>query len=806
MKSETRVVVIGGGIVGVAVLYHLCKLGWTDVVLLERKQLTAGSTWHAAAGFHSMNGSLNMARLQAYTIEMYKEIEQISGQDVGLHITGSVTCAATPERWEFLKSLWAVNQTLGIESHLISPDEIRQRTCLIDTSGLLGGLYDPNDGYLDPYGATHAYAKAARLLGADVHVNTEVTGLTQNSDNSWLVQTNQGTIKAQHVVNAAGLWAREIGQMVGLRIPLIPYEHHYIVTEAIKTLEAQQQESAVVVDLDGEIYVRQEQSGVLYGVYEAGAKPWAVDGTPLAWGESELLPDRLDDLLETLQKGFERFPLVADAGMKRIVNGPFTFTPDGNPLIGPVRGIANYWLACGCMAGFSQCGGMALALAQWMIYGEPEEDVFAMDIARFGNFATQAYTLSTSRQFYEWRFRVPFPNESWPAGRPAKTYPIYDLQKQAHAVFADRFGVEIPMWFAESAEEARDVPSFKRPNSFARIGEECAAASRNVGILDASSFAKYEIQGTGARDWLDRLLATQIPQPGRARLAVMLSDAGFIHGDLTLMCLEEERFVLTGSGQLQEWHMRWFEGFLPAAGVSVKNVTDEVLCLSLMGPKSREVLSQLTRQDVSAGAFGFLGVREMDIGLAPAWVARVSLSGELGYEIYLPALYQRSVYQQLMTAGKDHGIRNIGIRALLSMRLEKGFGIWGREFSPDYTPAMNDMNRFIDYDKNTDFVGRNAVLEASNQVPSRRLCLLEVDAGDTDVSGFEPVFHGQKRVGYATSGGYGYRTGMSLALAYIDSEQLDDSAVYEVHIAGENRPARWLANIPYDPQGKLMRS
>ena len=805
MKSDAKVVVIGGGIVGVAVLYHLCKLGWKDAVLLERKQLTAGSTWHAAAGFHSLNGSLNMARLQAYTISMYREIEEISGQDVGLHITGAVTCASTSERWEFIKSLWAFNQTIGIESHLVTPEEIRDLTCLIDTSQLIGGLFDPSDGYLDPYGATHAYAKAARLAGAAVHVNTEVTGLRQNGDGTWLVATTQGAIHAEHVVNAAGLWAREVGTMAGVRIPLVPYEHHYIVTESIPRLERQARESAVVVYLDGEIYVRQEHTGLLYGVYEPGARPWAVDGTPLSYGESELLPDRLDDLIESLEKGFKRFPLVANAGMKRVVNGPFTFTPDGNPLIGPVRGVDNYWLACGCMAGFSQCGGMALALAQWMIDGEPEEDVLAMDVARFGDFSTQAYTLETSKQFYEWRFRVPFPNESWPAGRPSKTYPIYDLQKKAHAVFAGMYGVEVPMWYAGSVDEAVDIPSFKRPNSFDAVGEECLAAANGVGVLDASSYAKYEIRGPAAEPWLDGLLATELPGSGCARLAVMLSPKGRIYGDLILMCLDEERYMLTGSGPLQEWHMRWFEQNLPASGVTVSNVTDDLLCLGLVGPKSRDVLASLTRTDVSGEAFRFLNVRQMEVGLAPVTVARLSLTGELGYEIYMPALYQRSVYEKLMEAGKDYGIRNIGVRALLSMRLEKGFGIWGREFSPDYTPAMNEMKRFIAYDK-VAFVGRQAACDERDKAPPRHLCLMELDADDTDATGFEPVWRDDRNVGFVTSGGYGYRTEKSLALAYLASGQIDESADYGIYIMGEKRPARLLPMVPYDPTGKKMRS
>ncbi len=804
MKTETKAVVIGGGIVGVAVLYHLTKFGWKDVVLLERKQLTAGSTWHAAAGFHSLNGSPNMSRLQAYTIQMYKEIQEISGQDTGLHITGAVTTASRPETYDFIKAIWGLNQTLGIDSELIGPEEIAKHTRLIDTETVIGAVYDKHDGYLDPYGATHAYAKAARINGAEVYQQTMVEALRQRGDGSWDVITDKGVIHAGHVINAAGLWAREVGEMAGVKLPLMPYEHHYLVTENIRELEEQDQESAVVGDMDGEIYVRQEHTAALYGVYESNPKPWAVDGTPWDYGENDLLPDRLDDLANTLVEGFKRFPLVAEAGIKTIINGPFTFTPDGNPLVGPVRGVDNYWVAAGCMAGFSQCGAIGLALAQWMIDGEPEEDVFSMDVARFGDFATAAYTLKTSTQFYERRFNVPFPNEVWPAGRPLKTTPIYDLQKDKNAVFAPLYGLEVPLWFAPEGEKAEDDPSFYRANAFEPVGEECRAVAEGVGVFDASAFAKYEISGPGAGAWLDRLLASKLPNAGRARLAVMLSGKGFIMGDLTLMRLSAERYMLTGSGSLQEWHMRWFERYLPAAGVQLRNVSDELLCLSLAGPRARDTLAKVTRADVTDEALKFLDVKQMETGMAAATVVRMSLTGEQGYEIYVPALYFRSLYLNLMQAGEEFGIRDFGARALLSMRLEKGFGIWGREFSPDYTPSMNEMHHFIDYEK-ADFIGREAALAEREAAPTRQLVTLSVEVDKADAIGFEPIFKNGRKTGYVTSGGYGYRTEKSLAMAYLESAQVDAEANYEVLILGDRYPARLLTEAAYDPSGARMR-
>ncbi|MBI4883406.1 MAG: GcvT family protein [Actinobacteria bacterium] len=810
MKDEARVVVIGGGIVGVAVLYHLTKLGWNDVVLVERKQLTAGSTWHAAAGFHSLNGSLSMARLQAYSIQTYDEVEAISGQDVGMHRTGSVACAATPEWWDFLKVVSELNRTLGIESYLIDGDEVPKHSRIIDASQVIGALVDPADGYLDPFGATHAYAKAARLAGAEVYQQTLVTALQRNDDDTWNVVTDQGTIHAEHVVNAGGLWAREVAAMAGHRVPLVPYEHHYLVTEPLAEIRAQTSESMTTVDLDGGIYVREEVGGLLFGVYEHGPTPWSLGGTPWTYGESELLSPRLDALAPTLEHAFRRFPLMQNAGIKNVVNGPFTFTPDGNPLVGPVRGLPNYWLACGCMAGFSQSGGIALALAQWMITGEPDGDTFAMDPARFGSFANDAYALETSTQFYEWRFKVPFPNEPWPAGRPAKTTPIYDLQLQAGGVFAAMAAVEVPMWFARAGEVAHDIPSFSRGNNFAAVAAEVGRATSAAGLIDISSYSKFEVSGPGARAWLDSLLASTLPSAGRGRLAVMLSDRGSIIGDFTLFCLPSpldgsERFLLTGSGPVQEWHMRWFHRYLPAPGVTVRNVTDELMGVAVVGPRSRDVLQRLTRHDLSAAAFTFMSVAEMDIGRAPAIVDRVSLTGELGFEVWVPTMYHRSLYTQLLTVGADDGIGNVGALALLSMRLEKGFGIWGREFSSDYRPVQNDMHHFVAADKRA-FVGRDATLADQARGASARLVTLEVAATTSDATGFEPVYLGDRTVGYVTSGGFGHRTQKSLALAYINADDISPTANYEVPLIGVRHPATLLVETPFDPSGSRMRS
>jgi dimethylglycine dehydrogenase len=804
MKSKTQVVVIGGGVIGCSVLYHLTKFGWHDVVLLERKVLTAGSTWHAAAGFHTLNGDMNVARLQRYTIELYQEIERVGDQNVGLHVPGGMSLAATKERWEFLRTEWSRHKFIGIDSELITPSEIKALCPLVDTADILGGLWFPDEGHLDPYGSTQAYARAARKQGAEVHQHTRVESLQQRPDGSWDVLTDKGLIHAEHVVNAAGLWAREVAAMAGVRLPLIPMEHHYLITDEIPELKAFGKEIPVVADLDGEIYMRQEHHGVLLGVYEKNCVPWALAGTPWNYGETDLLQPNLDRLEDALLKGFERFPLVGAAGIKRIVNGPFTFTPDGNPLVGPVRGVRNYWVAAGCMAGFSQGGGVGLALSQWMIHGEPQDNVFAMDVARFPHL-TQTFVTDKAKEFYGNRFYLAKPNEQWPAGRPLKTTPIFDLQKQDNAVFGVTYGLEMPLWFAPKGQPAVEEPTFRRSNAFDHVAAECKAVRAGVGIFDASGFAKYEFSGPGAAEWLDELFANRLPDVGRARLAPLLWPSGKLKGDLTMMRLADDRFMVTGSGYLQEYHMRWFQQHQPATGLRIENRSETLLALALSGPQSARVLIDAFGPEAVAGLDRILTVKTADLGFAPGIIARISLSGELGYEVYVESMYFQSVYQRLLEAGKVHGLGKYGVWALLSMRLEKGYGIWSREFTQDYTPFESGLSHFIDFDK-PKFVGRDAVLTMRASPPRRKLVTLTVDVTDADPSGFEPIWIGEELVGYTTSGGFGHTTGQSIAMGYLDTDRMDAEAPYEIHILGERRKAQLVpAGALYDPQGRRPR-
>ncbi len=805
MKDHTRVVVIGGGIVGAAVLYHLTKLGWSDVVLVERKQLTAGSTWHAAGGFHAMNSDPNVARLQAYGISVYKEVEKISGQDVGMHLTGGINIAATAERWESIRYEHARHKVIGIDSHLLSPEEIKKLCPIIDTSDVIGGLFDGNEGNLDPYGSTHALAKAARIAGAEVYLKTRVEDLVHKSDGTWTVVTDKGNIHCEHVVNAAGLWAREVGSMAGVEVPIVPMEHHYILTGEIDAIADFDGELPMMIDLDGEMYLRQEQNGVLLGVYEKNSTPWSVNGTPWDYGETDLLEPRLDDIESELMQGFERFPSLADAGIRRIVNGPFTFAPDGNPLIGPVRGVQNYWSCCGVMAGFSQGSGVALALSQWMIDGEPDGDVFAMDVNRFGNFTTKNYTIEKAKEFYENRFKLLCPNDEWPAARPSKVGAIHDRLQQANAVFGSSYALEVPLWFAPEGSEPTETPSFRRSNAHGPVGEECRAVREGVGILDGSSFAKYEVSGPDAVSYMDYLFASRLPALGRIRMGPLLMPSGHLKGDMTVMRLAEDKFMIIGSGYLQEFHMLWFEQHVGDESVRIVNRSDELSAIVIAGPQSRDLLSLVASGDISKESMPFMSVRPMNVGIAPCLVARLSFTGELGYEIYVPTVYARAIYDQLLEAGAKFGIRPFGIRALVSMGMEKSFGIWSREFSPDYTPAMCGFDRFVDYGK-TDFVGREAALADREAKQPHKLVALEIDSGDADAWGYEPIWIKDEYAGFVTSGTYGHYVQKSLALAYVKTPFLDSSNEFSVHIVDERRPARILQEPPYDPRASQMRS
>jgi dimethylglycine dehydrogenase len=675
----------------------------------------------------------------------------------------------------------------------------------MDVSRVRGAIFAPDEGHLDPYGATHAYAKAARLNGAEIYRQNRVLEIRPTGRGTWRIVTEGGSIECEHVVNAAGLWAREVGQMVGLDLPVVSMEHHYLITEDLPELQHIEGELPGILDLDGEIYLRQEHKGMLVGVYERDATPWALMGTPWEHGETELLTPQLDRLVDSLERGFRRFPALSAAGIRRVVNGPFTFTPDGNPLVGPVPGMRNYWAACGVMAGFSQGGGVGLVLAQWILHGEPECDVYAMDVARFGSYATRPYAIAKAREFYSRRFQLAYPNECWPAGRPSKVSEAHPTLSAANAVFGVSYGLEVPLFFASPSEPSTEDPTLRRSNAFPRVRLECQVVRSAVGVLDISSFAKYDVIGPCAASALDKLLAGRLPAVNRIGLTPMLAPSGRLVGDLTTMRLAEDHFRICGSGQLQTWHMRWFAEHLTQDGIQIRNVTDDYGGLAIIGPRSRELLSHIAGTEVSNSALPFMSLTRLDLAFAPSLVARLSVTGELGYEIYVPNRYLSSLLDVVLNLSRNFGARPVGFYAINSLRLEKSFGIWSREFSRDYTPHMSGLSRFVDYSK-LEFIGRDAALKDRDTAPHQRLVALSVASLDADAIGYEPIWRGTELAGFITSGGYGHCAEMSLAMGYVHSSVTDEQSDLSVTILGERRECKILIAPPIDPSGVRMRS
>lgn len=804
MKSHARVVVIGGGVVGCSVLYHLTKLGWSDVMLIERSELTSGSTWHAAGGFHTLNGDTNMAALQGYTIRLYKELEAITGMSCGLHHVGGITLADNQERFDMLKAERAKHRYMGLDTAILTPAEVDQMTDgMVNTKGIIGALYDPLDGHLDPYGTTHAYAKAARMGGAEIVLHNRVLETNPTAD-GWEVVTEKGTVTCEHLVNAAGLWAREVGAMAGVYLPLLPMAHQYLVTDDIPEIVARGgREFPHVMDPGGESYLRQEGRGFCIGFYEKPCEGWALDGTPWTFGQ-ELFNEQFEKIADSVEFAYKRFPALERAGVKRVIHGPFTFAPDGNPLVGPVPGLRNYWSACAVMAGFSQGGGMGLSLAQWMIHGEVERDPRGFDVSRFGNWTTPGYTVPKVIENYQTRFSVAYPNEEKPAARPFRTTPMYDTFTGLRAVWGQQYGLEVVNYHALPGEPLYETPTFKRSNAWDATKAEVMAVRTGVGINEVQNFGKYRVSGPNARAWLDTIMAGLIPKPGRLSLTPMLGHSGKINGDFTVSCLSETEFQLTASYGAQGWHGRWFEQNM-AEGVHVENISDARSGFQIAGPNARDLLARVTRADVSQAAFKFMDVRRMTVGMADCIVQRVSYTADLGYEIYCDQMSVRHLWDTLTTAGAHLGLRPFGMRAMMSLRLDKWFGSWGREFSPDYTPCETGLDRFIRWNKDADWIGKAAAMAEKAAGPRRRLVSLVVEAGDADVVAWEPIWLDGEVVGFCTSGGYSHYTGLSVAQGFLPADRIVDGLAVEVEILGERRAAKVHLAPLFDADGSRMR-
>ena len=805
MEKHAKVVVIGGGVVGCSILFHLAKFGLKDCILLERNELTSGSSWHAAGSVHAISSDPNISKLMAYTINLYKEIEETSGHSVGFKPSGGFYLASNEIWADYLKRERSKARYMGLDQEFISLEEVKRKHPLIDPKHYISALWDPIDGEVDPSGVTYAYAKSAKFHGAKYYTHTPVLETNQQKDGSWQVVTEKGNINAEIVINAGGLWAREVGKMAGINLPVQPMEHHYLITETIPEIKERENEPRLPIgtDFEGNIYFRQEAQGMLLGTYEFKSTPWQVKQTPMDFGH-ELLEPKLDNIQDRLEVGFKRIPALEKAGIKNIINGPFTFGPDGSPLIGPIPGKKNYWVAVGIMAGFCQAGGVGKCIAEWIIDGEPSLDVWAMDVARFGNYASPDYGTIKSSENYERRFIMTFPNETLPKARKQKTTALYDRLISKGAVMGDSFGLEQALWFAKNEKDAFEEPTFKRSRSHNYIESEVKAVRSAVGVSEIANFSKHEFTGPEARKFLNYILAGRIPKIGRISLNPMLTKKGKLYGDLTVACLSEEKFMVFGSGAVQEMHRRWFESHLIEKDVNYKNRSDDYHGLAISGPNSRKLLSKICREDVSSESFKFRDTKEIFVGGVPAIVNRISFTGELGYEIYTAPQFQLKLFEEIEKNGKDLGLKTFGGRALMSMRLEKNWGAWALDFRPDFTAAESGLDLFINWDK--EFIGKQEALNEKKSGPNKKLVTMIIETEDIDVTGDEAIMKDGKCIGYITSGGYAHHVKKSMAMGYIPNKLATKGSVLDVEINGNFYKSYIQTEPLYDPRGTKMRS
>ena len=806
VPSEARVVIIGGGVAGCSLLYHLTRLGWDDVILVEKDELTSGSTWHAAGLCTQYIPSYNLMKLLRYSLDLYGSLEAETGQTVDFRRCGSVRLAESQDRLDDFHYRKGIADLLGVPFEIVSPERARELFPLLDLDGVVGAAYLPTDGHVEPSDVTQALAKGARSRGAKIFRHTAVNAI-ERSGGSWLVETSKGVIRTDIVVNAAGQWAKQVGHMVGVDLPIVPLEHQFLVTEPVEEISSLEVELPVLRDSAASFYVREEGGGLLIGPFERKPKPWALEGIPEDF-HSRLLPPDLDRLVDVLEAAASRVPAFANVGIKSIINGPDGYTPDGKCLMGPVPGLPGFHVLAGfSIFGIVFGGGAGKYAAEWIVEGQPSDNMWELDVRRFGAYANSVkYVAARACEVYEREYAIHYPEEELPAGRPLKTSPLHERLLAKGAVFGARFGWERPLWFSPEGP-ARDEYSFHRGNWHAAVGDECSAVRSSVGVLDQTSFAKYEVSGPGAEGFLDRLCANGLPSSiGRMSLTQMCTPRGGIECDVTVTKLAEDRFYVVSAAATELHDFEWIARHLPADdSVELANVTNRKGVLTLAGPRSRDLLQAITDTDCSRKAFPFFRCRELHAGTAPVRVLRVSYVGELGYELHHATEDQSYLYDLLMEAGREHGIVDFGYRALDSMRLEKAYRLWGSDMSADYTPLEAGMGRFVDFEKG-DFIGRDALLRQREHGLERGLACLVVEAEDADPHGYEPILAGRERIGYVASGGYGHTVGKTIVLAYLPAAYLDPGTELTVEILGERRKARVVEQPLYDPENKRLLS
>jgi dimethylglycine dehydrogenase len=834
MRTHARAVVIGGGVVGVSTLYHLAKKGWTDSVLVERKELTSGSTWHAAGLLPLFNLSYSVGQIHKYSVGLYRTLGEETGLDVGFRQVSNIRLARTRDRLDEYKYYAGVASTIGgIEVKFLTPDELKEIWPLCETEGVLGAIQHPQDGYIQPADLTQALARGARDRGAEINRNTTVTAIERMPSGEWKVVTDKGEIVCEHVISASGNFARKTGRMVGLDVPVIPVEHQYIVTEAHPAIVARKAkglpETGVLRESDSSWYMREEAGGLLLGPYEVGAPVCYVDG-PSADSEYELFQEDLERLGPYIETAIARVPAFGEVGVKKVYNGAIAYTPDGSPIVGPAPGVKNFWLNEGHSFGVTAAGGAGWQLAEWIVEGEPTIDMLGVDPRRFGPYARSGFLKQKNEEAYAKVFSVHYPNEERAAARPLRQTPCYDRMKALGAVFGVVYGWERPNFFAPigytlndrdlnkpdvllnenypPGARPREKWSFRRSNDFEFIGAECRNVHENVGLQDMSAFAKCEVSGPGAERWLDSILTNKIPKAlNRVTLTYLLTQRGGVRAEFTLTRVAPDRFYLVSAGALEAHDFDTLQKLAPTDGsVRLDKVTTQYGVLVLAGPRSREVLAKVADIDVSSAAFPWLTARPMSIGAAGCLAMRVNFIGELGYEFHHPIETQNYIFDALMAAGAEFGIKPFGIRAMDSLRLEKSYKLVGRELSIEYAAFESELGRFIDVKKG-DFLGRDALLAWRDKGLANTLVTLELEGViDADARGSEPVTKDGVSVGRTTSGGYGWRTGKALALAMVRPDLATPGTKLDIHVLGEARRATVIADSPFDEANAALRA
>ncbi len=804
MKSHARVVIVGGGIMGASLLYHLAELGWTDTLLIEKDELTSGSTWHAAGQCPNITGSYNLAKMHAYSNQLYPKLEAITGQYVSWHASGGIRLATNARELAWFKYIHGYSKAIGFNMEIIGPDEIRQLNPFLTTDGVIAGAYTTDDGHADPAGLCNAMAIGARNMGAEIVRKNRVIGIDVLPDGQWRVRTEQGDVVAEIVVNAAGCYARQVGQMVGLDTPITNMEHHYLVTDPIPAFIERGVEIPVMRDPYMSGYFRQEQNSGLIGVYENTGlrEAWASSGAPEWESTAELFTGDLDRISLWLERAIERMPVFGEVGIRRVINGAIPHTPDGGPLLGPAPGLRNFWMCCGTSFGIAQGGGAGKYLAQWMVEGDAEINMTEFDPRRYGPYADQAYSRAKVFLDYRLTFTTRLPGEEEPDGRPCKVSPLHDRLLAQGAVHSETYGWERPKWFSLDGRE--EISGYGRTNVFEVVAEEVRAVQERVGVLDLTGFAKYDVSGPDAEVFLNRICANRMPtKPGGIGLVHPLSRGGRIAGEMTVTRFADDQFYCLSAAAAEQRDLDlMIQSRLPGEQVEIRNVTEDRGVLVLSGPRSRDLLSRLTDADLSNEGFRWLSGQEIEIAGYKVRALRVSYVGELGWELHPPMDAMAALYDAIWVAGQDLGIANYGLYAVNTMRIEKGYKAWGNELTNELNMLEAGMRRFINF-KKPDFVGKAATLNAPDR--PLRIVYCELDAAGIDARGGEPALAGERCIGLTTSGAYGHRVKKSLLFACVEPEFAAPGSRFDVYLQGERQTATVLEHPAYDSDNLNMK-